>query len=93
MTRSAGTTVLIGVMKMTDNISYNGLMFMYGGKHLVSSFGGSADPRRDFPRYVKMVEDGQILLDSMVSRRYRLAQVNDAFAATAAGEVLRGVLV
>jgi S-(hydroxymethyl)glutathione dehydrogenase / alcohol dehydrogenase len=93
MTRSAGTTVLIGVMKMTDNISYNGLMFMYGGKHLVSSFGGSADPRRDFPRYVKMVEDGQILLDSMVSRRYRLAEVNDAFAATAAGEVLRGVLL
>ena len=93
MTRPAGTTVLIGVMKMTENISYNGLMFIYGGKHLVSSFGGSADPRRDFPQYVKLVEDGQIKLDAMVSRRYSLDQVNDAFAATAAGEVLRAVLV
>jgi len=93
MTRSAGTTVLIGAMKMTDNISYNGLMFIYGGKHLVSSFGGSADPRRDFPKYVKMVEDGHLHLDAMVSRRFTLAEVNKAFAATAAGEVLRGVLI
>jgi len=93
MTRSAGTTVLIGVMKMTENITYNGLMFIYGGKHLVSSFGGSADPRRDFPKYVQMVEDGDLILDAMVSRRYSLAEVNDAFAATAAGEVLRAVLV
>lgn len=93
MTRSAGTTVLIGVMKMTDTIAYNGLMFIYGGKTLVSSFGGSADPRRDFPRYVKLVEKGQIHLDTMVSRRYKLDEVNDAFAATAAGEVLRSVLV
>jgi S-(hydroxymethyl)glutathione dehydrogenase/alcohol dehydrogenase len=93
MTRSAGTTVLIGVMKMTDDISYNGLMFIYGGKHLASSFGGSADPRRDFPKYVKMVEDGHLHLDAMVSRRFTLAEVNKAFAATAAGEVLRGVLI
>jgi S-(hydroxymethyl)glutathione dehydrogenase/alcohol dehydrogenase len=80
-------------MKMTESITYNGLMFTYGGKHLVSSFGGSADPRRDFPKYVRMVEDGQLSLDAMVSRRYKLAEVNDAFAATAAGEVLRAVLV
>jgi S-(hydroxymethyl)glutathione dehydrogenase/alcohol dehydrogenase len=93
MTRSAGTTVLIGVMKMTESITYNGLMFTYGGKHLVSSFGGSADPRRDFPKYVRMVEEGRLSLDAMVSRRYKLAEVNDAFAATAAGEVLRAVLV
>jgi S-(hydroxymethyl)glutathione dehydrogenase/alcohol dehydrogenase len=93
MTRSAGTTVLIGVMKMTENITYHGLTFTYGGKHLVSSFGGSADPRRDFPKYVQMVEDGDITLDAMVSRRYKLDEVNDAFAATAAGEVLRAVLM
>jgi Zn-dependent alcohol dehydrogenase len=40
-----------------------------------------------------MVEDGDITLDAMVSRRYKLDEVNDAFAATAAGEVLRAVLV
>ena len=43
--------------------------------------------------YVKMVEDGHLHLDAMVSRRFTLAEVNEAFAATAAGEVLRGVLI
>jgi Zn-dependent alcohol dehydrogenase len=42
---------------------------------------------------VELAEKGELHLDSMVSRRFSLNEVNDAFKATAAGELLRGVLV
>jgi len=93
MVRSAGTAVIVGVMKYTESIELNGLGFIYSAKHVIGSFGGSADPRRDFPRYLKLVEEGKLDLQSMVSSRFSLKDVNDAFKATAAGEVLRSVLV
>jgi S-(hydroxymethyl)glutathione dehydrogenase/alcohol dehydrogenase len=93
MVRSAGTVVVIGVMRMTEMIELHGLTFIYGAKRVIGSFGGSATPKIDFPRFVEWAENGQLDLGSMVSRKYSLDEVNDAFAATAAGEVLRAVLV
>jgi S-(hydroxymethyl)glutathione dehydrogenase/alcohol dehydrogenase len=93
LVRSAGTAVIVGVMKPAESIQVNGLGFIYGAKTITGSFGGSSDPRRDFARHLRFVESGELDLQFMVSQRFSLAEVNDAFKATAAGEVLRAVLV
>jgi S-(hydroxymethyl)glutathione dehydrogenase/alcohol dehydrogenase len=36
--------------------------------------------------------EGRLDLDALVSRRYRLDEINEAFAAMNAGEVARGVI-
>jgi len=93
LTRPAGTAVVVGAMGPTDFFQVHGLSFIYGAKHIVASFCGSAVPDRDFPRYVQLAEQGKLDLASMISRRYSLGQVNEALDATAKGEVLRAVLV
>lgn len=54
---------------------------------------GDADPRRDFPILISMVEHGLLDLASMVSRRIKLDDVNDGFEAMERGEVIRSVIV
>ena len=54
---------------------------------------GSAQVRRDFPRFIDLVEHGRLDLGSMVSRHIKLDEVNDAFTAMKAGEVIRSVIV
>ena len=54
---------------------------------------GSAQVRRDFPRFVDLIETGRLDTASMVSRRIKLDGVNDAFRAMEAGEVIRSVIV
>jgi S-(hydroxymethyl)glutathione dehydrogenase/alcohol dehydrogenase len=54
---------------------------------------GSAQVRRDFPKLVSLVEQGKLDLGSMVSRTMHLDDINDAFKAMQAGEVIRSVLV
>jgi S-(hydroxymethyl)glutathione dehydrogenase/alcohol dehydrogenase len=93
LVRPGGTAVVVGVMGPTDFFQVHGLQFIYGAKTIIGSFGGSAVPSRDFPRYVRMAEEGKLDLASMISRRYRLDQVNEALDATAKGEVLRAMLV
>jgi S-(hydroxymethyl)glutathione dehydrogenase/alcohol dehydrogenase len=53
---------------------------------------GSNRFRIDIPRYLEFYRQGRLKLDEMVSRRGRLADINDAFRAMKAGEVARTVL-
>ena len=64
-----------------------------GAKTLVGCVYGSTDPDRDFPLLVDLVTRGTIDAASMVSRRIGLDDINDAFRAMEAGEVVRSVIV
>lgn len=62
-------------------------------KSLVGTLYGSTRPRSDIPRLLKLYRAGKLKLDELVSRRFSLEQVNQAFAAMEAGEVARGVII
>jgi S-(hydroxymethyl)glutathione dehydrogenase/alcohol dehydrogenase len=54
---------------------------------------GSNRFKVDMPRYVELYRQGRLKLDEMITRRGRLADVNEAFRAMKAGEVARTVLM
>jgi S-(hydroxymethyl)glutathione dehydrogenase/alcohol dehydrogenase len=54
---------------------------------------GSCIPRRDFPRLLELFLAGRLDLPGLISRYYRLEQINEAFAAMLAGDSARGVIV
>ena len=65
----------------------------YDEKKLLGCIYGSSQVRRDFPRFIALTETGRLDLGAMVSRRIGLDEVNDAFRAMQAGEVIRSVIV
>jgi len=54
---------------------------------------GQANVRRDFPRFISLIEAGKLDVGSMVTRTMHLHEVNDALDAMQRGEVIRSVLV
>jgi S-(hydroxymethyl)glutathione dehydrogenase/alcohol dehydrogenase len=62
-------------------------------KSLKGCLHGSSQTRRDLQRYVDLVETGRLNVSDMVTRRIALEDVNDAFRAMEAGEVIRSVIV
>ena len=54
---------------------------------------GSNQFRTDIPNYLEFYRQGRLDLDSMISRRGVLGDINDAFRAMKAGEVARSVLL
>ena len=62
-------------------------------KSLVGSIFGSANPRRDIPRLLRLYQEGKLKLDELIARRIRLEEVNDAFAEMKTGKVARSVIV
>ncbi len=53
---------------------------------------GSGQVRRDFQRFADLIETGRLDTGSMVSRTIKLDEVNEAFRAMEAGEVIRSVI-
>jgi S-(hydroxymethyl)glutathione dehydrogenase/alcohol dehydrogenase len=91
--RRGGTAVLVGAGSPSDQVTFSAFELFVGAKTLVGCVYGSTDPDRDFPSLVDLVSNGAIDAEGMVSRRIGLDDINDAFRAMQAGEVVRSVIV
>jgi S-(hydroxymethyl)glutathione dehydrogenase/alcohol dehydrogenase len=91
-TRRGGTTVIVGVGPADDMVSFSAFELFYGEKTIRSSYYGSANIRRDFPRLLDLWRAGRLNLEGMVTKRIALEDVNDAFVAMQAGDVIRQVI-
>lgn len=90
--RAGGTAVVVGMPRFDATVTLPAMSLFAGNKALLGCLYGSARVRRDFPRFVQLVETGRLDIGSMVSRQIRLHEVNDAFRAMEAGEVIRSVI-
>jgi S-(hydroxymethyl)glutathione dehydrogenase / alcohol dehydrogenase len=90
--RRGGTVTIVGMPRMDSQVTLPGFALFYDEKKLLGCVYGSAQVRRDFPRFVELVETGRLDLGAMVSRHIHLDEVNDAFRAMQAGEVIRSVI-
>jgi Zn-dependent alcohol dehydrogenase len=89
--RDGGTAVLVGVPHgpaPTINVRD-----MFTGKVFRGAPGGSCRPDRDLPMFVRWFKEGRLPLDELVTRRYRLEQINEACEALAHGEITGRAIV
>lgn len=87
-----GTAVLVGVPG--ENIELNTRAVLMGEKIYRGSLGGSSRPDRDFPMFLHWYQQGKLDLDRLVTRRYRLDEINEATDALEHGEILgRSIIV
>ncbi|HWB65413.1 MAG TPA: Zn-dependent alcohol dehydrogenase [Mycobacteriales bacterium] len=91
-TRRGGTTVVVGVGRADDMLQLSAFEVFYNEKTLRGSYYGSGNIRRDFPRLLSLWRSGQLDLEGMITRRLSIGDVNDAFSAMQAGDVIRQVI-
>lgn len=91
MVRVGGEVIWLGKVNVNQDVAFRWGSMM-GEKRLRRSSYGGARPERDFPKLAQAYLDGSLDLDSLISRRITLDEINDAFAALAHGEVIRSVI-
>ena len=90
--RTGGTAVIVGVGRMEDLVQFSAFELFYADKTLRGSMYGSSNVRTFMPELLALWKSGKLDLESMISRRIALEEVNDAFRAMEAGEVIRSVI-
>ena len=80
-----GTAVLVGVP--TTSVELNAIDMLVNEKHFIGSIGGSCAPDKDFPTFLDWHSSGDLDLESMVTARYALEDINLATQALENGEI------
>jgi NDMA-dependent alcohol dehydrogenase len=90
--RRGGKAVVVGVAPPTAMASVPAMLLALTERSLLGSLYGSANMSRDVPRLIGLYRAGRLKLDELITRRYKLPQVGEAFTALERGEVARGVI-
>jgi S-(hydroxymethyl)glutathione dehydrogenase / alcohol dehydrogenase len=93
MARVEGTVTLVGMPPAGSTITLPAIAAVFSGKRLVGSAVGGSQVLRDIPRFVRLAETGQLQLQSMVSRRIALDEINEGIALLERAEGIRTVIV
>jgi S-(hydroxymethyl)glutathione dehydrogenase / alcohol dehydrogenase len=93
MARPEGTVTLVGMPERGTTLTLPAIPAVFSGKRLVGSPVGGSQVLRDMPRFIKLAESGQLVLDTMVSNRISLDQVNEGMALLQRAEGTRTVIV
>jgi S-(hydroxymethyl)glutathione dehydrogenase/alcohol dehydrogenase len=65
---------------------------LISGKQIRGSWGGASDPDRDVPRLAALYRDGRLPLERIMSRPYRLEEINQALDDLEAGVAARPII-
>jgi S-(hydroxymethyl)glutathione dehydrogenase/alcohol dehydrogenase len=93
LTSKGGVLVVTGASPLAENdAKLNLLTFSMSNKEIRGTIFGSLNPREAIPRLLSMYRAGSLQLDELVTRRYRLEDVNDGYADMLNGRNIRGVI-
>ncbi len=92
--RKGGVAVITGLAdpsKLTIHLS--GAVMTLWEKTVKGTLFGSANPMYDIQKILGLYRSGHVKLDQLVTRRYRLDEINQGYADLLAGKNIRGVII
>jgi len=86
-----GTLVIAGNLGKDEKISLHPFELIKG-KRIVGTWGGETVPQRDFPKYARAFLRGQLELDKLITHRFKLDEINEAFRLLEQGDAGRIII-
>jgi S-(hydroxymethyl)glutathione dehydrogenase / alcohol dehydrogenase len=93
LTSKGGTCVLTAIGSLLDtSVTLNLAMLTLMQKNLQGTIFGGGNPFFDIPQLLSMYKAGKLNLDDMVTRQYKLEQINDGYRDMLEGRNIRGII-
>ena len=92
--RKGGAAVITGLAdpsKLTVHLS--GAMMTLFRKEVKGTLFGNSNPTYDIPKLLDLYRTGDIRLDELITKTYRLEEVNEGYDDLLAGKNIRGIIV
>jgi NDMA-dependent alcohol dehydrogenase len=94
LTRRGGGIVLTAAAPVLQReVQFDLFTFAMSGKRLQGTLYGSTRSKLDVPLLTDLYKRGELKLDELITKTYRLEDINEAFADMREGKNVRGVIV
>ena len=80
LSRRAGTVVLTSVERADATVTVPQVAIAVQSRAILSAQNGNCRMRHDLPRFIRMMEDGWVTPEPIITTRYPLDAINDALA-------------
>jgi len=91
-TRARGAAVLIGIPPADSEVSFPALSIPRLERRVLGSIYGSTVPERDFPEILALYGRGELPIERLISHRFPLDGIGEAFELLRRGDTLRAVV-
>lgn len=83
-----GRILLVGQPAPDQNLIIPNALKLFNGSGLLikASQGGGTIPHEDIPRYLKLLSLGYLSIEKLITHRYKLSEVNEAFETLKSGK-------
>jgi alcohol dehydrogenase (nicotinoprotein) len=89
-----GTVVVTGLNKLEiPTITVSGSILTLFRKTIKGSLFGDCNPTTDIPKILGLYQAGDLKLDEIITRTYKLEEVNEGYDDLLAGKNVRGVMI
>jgi S-(hydroxymethyl)glutathione dehydrogenase/alcohol dehydrogenase len=93
LTSKGGTCVLTAIGSMLDTqVTLNLALLTLMQKNLQGTIFGGGNPHHDIPQLLSMYKAGKLNIDDMITRQYKLEQINEGYTDMLEGRNIRGVI-
>ena len=93
MARVEGAVTLVGMPARNATFTLPAIPAVFSGKRIAGSAVGGSQILRDMPRFIRLAETGQLRLESMISHRIKLEEINEGIALLDRAEGVRTVIL
>ena len=90
---AGGAMIMVGMTGIDDEVTYKPVNIAAMNQSLVGSRMGQTVLSRDIPWLIGLYRDGRLKLDELLSNRFELDQINEAFEDSKMGVSRRNVIV
>lgn len=90
--RKAGTVVVTALGDADTDVAVNARELTLYQKRIQGSVFGASNPLADIPRMLELYQAGQLMLDQLITSRYRLEDINQGYRDLHDGRNVRGVI-
>jgi S-(hydroxymethyl)glutathione dehydrogenase/alcohol dehydrogenase len=93
LTSKGGTCVLTAIGSLFDTeVTLNIALLTLMQKNLQGTIFGGGNPQYDIPQLLSIYKAGKLNLDDMITRQYKLEQVNEGYKDMLEGRNIRGII-
>ncbi|MGH9022944.1 MAG: NDMA-dependent alcohol dehydrogenase [Acidimicrobiia bacterium] len=92
--RKGGTMVITGLADPTKlTVQLSGALVTLFQKTIKGTLFGGSNPMYDIKKLIKLYQGGKLKLDELITRRYKLEEVNQGYQDLLDGKNVRGVII
>ena len=89
-----GTLVITGLAHPESlTVHLSGADMVLNRKHVKGALFGDCNPAYDIKKMLTLYRAGKLKLDELVTKQYKLSEINDGYADLEAGKNIRGVII